>query len=240
MVGGAKQNCGTLPEDWSSHVYERIGGKWIEIRGLAKKGKPHYIETIKLPTSTDFIEMTSNKTYEMEAKCITMKSPCYSDIYSININFTFPDIACWNVSMRIQTILNFSFNESCNDSSMTITVYGEDTNNVINIDQLCGNWKTYVKFLQLKQEQILDFEFKGRGQGFLVKLCKEECCYLDGKPHFWQIWGEWSYPNTCPYKASVNEEIKKRERKCKSHCKCNQANVEMDSKQLEINTGNRN
>lgn len=233
MVSGSNRVSGGL---WSSHVFERIVGKWIKISNMIHAGKPHHIARVKVHPSIDAIILDSDKTTTVEDKCISVASSNYPISFPVNfiaiLNISFPENVCWNVSMRFMSTFNLS---SFDDTFIDITLNRKDSE-AKSIGHFHGQQKPYnrhMDFIQITPEQTLTVLFKtgdhnNSGQGFMLKLCKEECCFRDGVPSYWQEWGEWSYPNVCPYRVNIrNTDVAKMTRKCKFHCQCSTEDTRM-------------
>ena len=197
-------------------------------------GRVHYIESIELPTSSDAVILDSNKTVHMKNKCMKLTTQNYPQNYPANLDVTidvsFPndDDNCWNVSMRFQSIFDIPENKGCLKSFVDITLQDETI-----VNKFCGSKapeNAALSFIQVKKGQMLSIRFRSDdafdlGRGFMLKICKDECCFENGHSSFWEEWGQWSYPNTCPHQHIHNTNVAKRSRKCKNNCKCSHEDV---------------
>ena len=229
MIGGSYEWYGF---DWSSQVYERVNGEWIEKCNLNSPGKPHFIESYKPEEGIGAIVIDYNQTIHMDTNFLTVNFANAPANLNVNLNISFPENVCWNVSIN----LSESSINHCHDTFINISL-NRGNSEVVSMGHFCGHENSYnnhVIMAQVNPGGILTLDLitsnkKTTEQGFILKLCKEDCCYQDGKPSFWHDWGEWSNPNVCPYKEHINEGLRKKERTCKINCKCNHETVKVDT-----------
>ena len=237
MVGGCKKWEG---EDFSSQIFERVNGKWKERNyPLKSAGKATYLGGNKLKQSNDVLMMHGNQDVVLTNKCMKIVTPNYPQNYPSNwdakVNISFPGGECWNVSMRFQYEFNLEHSQGCLNTFVNITLFGMD-NIATNIGPFCGSEIQHnltMDFNQAPPLEALQIHFRSGDetpqQGFLLKVCKEECCFKNGKPSHWLEWGQWSLPNICPYTQHINTDVRKRNRECKGDCHCNRENVDVDT-----------
>ena len=234
MLGGSNDWYGGV---WSNQVFERHEGQWIKKCNLLWWGRVHYINSVHLPTSTDAVIMDTNKTAEMNDQCLRIMSPinAKANLDSV-VNVLFPDTSnCWNVSMRFQFSFNLQASDNCSDTFVEINS---------GIGKFCGANIPYyenMNHVQFVKGQTLNIHFKigalsqGDDQVFMLKLCREQCCYMNGEPSYWQQWGQWSYIDD-----NVERSLKKRERSCHNECDtCPGMQFEADTDNM-VDTGNNN
>ena len=229
MMGGSSKWWGS---EYASHVYERINGEWIESCEMKIGGIVYYIDSEFMPIPTDAIEIDSNKSLEMSDQCLRIKSPNSNYPADLNavINITFPEQTCWNVTMRFQFTFDLPLSINCSETFIDISYSGE--NGEQKVGRFCGNelpFNEEMDHFPVESGDQLNIHFKSdrsHQQGFMLKVCKEDCCYdMNGVPNFWQEWSQWTYQEDQTYKI--------RERLCYDCLECPNEEDHLD---FEIDT----
>ena len=234
-LGGSTKWYG---KDWSSKVFERIDGEWIEIQEMKNPGKVYYIgtQTVELYT-TDGILMDSNKTILMGEKCMRLLTPTFPESSNsknyVSININFPEESCWNVSMKIMKHFKANGDFFVNVDKVTKNY------SIIYLGNFFGNGTSQsniIEFIQVQSGESLRIQYQiytNINQGLILKICKEECCYDTGNDGNWLGWGQWTQKDSCLNNILLSRSLETRKRNCKSNCECGNEDINIKTVTLD-------